>query len=133
MHNNPPRLTLAKLDELFDGMTREHLAAIKEQSMSGNGVGWSELKNRLRLACQNQPNPPTIMDRCKTCKHWAPCASMAHRENYKKAGGICSSDKIVEDRWRGYGADMMVYSYAEDGEFWTGPDFGCVHHQQVDA
>jgi hypothetical protein len=66
MDNNSPRLTLAMLDELLDGMTREHLAAIKEQSMSGNGVGWSELKNRLRLACQNQPNPPTTMDRCMT-------------------------------------------------------------------
>ena len=75
----------------------------------------------------------TTMDRCKTCKHWAPCASVAHWENDKKAGGICSSDKIVEDRWQGHGADMMVYSYCEDGEFWTGPDFGCVHHQQVDA
>ena len=55
MDNNPPRLTLAKLDELFDGMTQEHLAAIKEQSMSGNGVGWCELKDRL--ARYNRPNP----------------------------------------------------------------------------
>lgn len=55
MDNNPPRLTLAKLGELFDGMTRERLAAIKEQSMSGNGVGWCELKDRL--ARYNRPNP----------------------------------------------------------------------------
>jgi hypothetical protein len=55
MDNNPPRLTLAKLDKLFDGMTREHLAAIKEQSMRGNGVGWCELKDRL--ARHNRPNP----------------------------------------------------------------------------
>ena len=73
------------------------------------------------------------MDRCKTCKHWAPCASsIAHWGNDKKAGGICSSDKIVEDYGQGHGADMMVYPYAEGGEFWTGPDFGCVHHQQAE-
>ena len=73
------------------------------------------------------------MDRCKTCKHWAPCTSAAHGENDKKAGGICSSDKIVEDYGQGHGADTMVYSYSEGGEFWTGPEFGCVHHQRVDA
>ena len=81
----------------------------------------------------------TIMDRCKTCKHWAPCASdprFTYDENDKKAGGICGSDKIAEEscyNWQGHGADMLVYSYDEGGEFWTGPDFGCVHHQQVDA
>ena len=73
------------------------------------------------------------MDRCKTCKHWAPCTSAVHWENDKKAGGICMSDKITEDYGQGHGADMMVYSYIEGGEFWTGPDFGCVHHQRVDA
>lgn len=81
----------------------------------------------------------TTMDRCKTCKHWAPCASgsrFTNDENDKKAGGICGSDKIAEEscyNWQGHGADMLVYSYDEGGEFWTGPDFGCVHHQQVDA
>ena len=26
---------------------------------------------------------------------------------------------------------MLIYSYREDGEFWDGPDFGCVNHEGV--
>ena len=58
MHRNPTPLTLAKLDELFDEMTQEHLVAMKEQSMSGNGVGWSELKKRLTRHNQSNPSTP---------------------------------------------------------------------------
>lgn len=84
------------------------------------------------VATEPALSTPT-MDRCKTCKHWAPCASFAHWGNDKKSGGICSSDKITEDAWQGHGADMMVYLHFEGGEFWTGPDFGCVHHQNAEG
>lgn len=41
------------------------------------------------------------------------------------------SVKIVEPakRWTDEKkADMMVYDYNEDGGFWVGERFGCVHH-----
>jgi hypothetical protein len=47
----------------------------------------------------------------------------------KKAGGLCQSEKLNEDWGQSYGADMLIYEFGEGGGFWTGPDFGCVHHQ----
>ena len=74
------------------------------------------------------------MERCKTCKHWTPYATKypngGARED-ERAGGICGSAKLVEDYGQGHGADMLVYPYSEGGEFWTGPDFGCVNHEQA--
>lgn len=72
------------------------------------------------------------MEYCKTCKHWTPYttrypANICAKEDQRN-GGICDSVKMTEDYGRGHGADMMVYSYSESGEFWTGPDFGCVNH-----
>lgn len=65
------------------------------------------------------------MNTCKTCKHWAKPDSTLPKV---MAGGACVSGKIVED-WDGeYKSDTLVYPYTEGGYFWTGPDFGCVHH-----
>ncbi len=57
-------------------------------------------------------------------------ARAAARED-EHTGGICGSNKLAEDRGQGYGHDMLVYPYNEGGEFWTGPEFGCVHHEMV--
>ncbi len=57
------------------------------------------------------------MNTCKTCEHWI---------KYTKEGR-CSVDKIVEDTEQSIENDMMCM---ERGYFWTGPDFGCVHHRQ---
>jgi len=71
------------------------------------------------------------MENCKTCKHWTryldryPLSS----EGEKVAGGLCDSGKMIEEMSKNdYGADMLVYLYNEGGEFWTGPDFGCVNY-----
>jgi len=74
---------------------------------------------------------------CKTCKHWKPCVIYDRFANWNtkedgRAGGTCKSDKLIEDGGRGHDADMLVYAYNEGGSFWTGPDFGCVHHQRID-
>lgn len=71
----------------------------------------------------------TAGQRCKTCKHWSPL-SKSCRDPEVAAGGICKSSKLVEDQGQGHGADMLVYRYSEGGEFWTGPGFGCVHHEE---
>ncbi len=76
------------------------------------------------------------METCKTCKHWMPHSNKypkSHAREDKKAGGLCQSEKLVDDWGGGHGADMLIYEYSEDGGFWTGPDFGCVHHQIATA
>lgn len=72
------------------------------------------------------------MKTCITCAKW-----VAYDKHYpggsavgaKRAGGYCTSSKIVENYEDKYDPDMLVYPYCEGGEFWTGPNFGCVHHK----
>jgi hypothetical protein len=70
------------------------------------------------------------MNRCKTCMHWAEIP------NDRDLGGICENDqKIHEDDSKPgheFGQDHLVYSYYESGSFWTGPEFGCVHHSPAE-
>jgi hypothetical protein len=70
------------------------------------------------------------MSTCDTCKHWVP-VPVKHPRNYQSAainaGGLCEHDKIRESD--GHDEDALVYSYLEGGYFWTGPRFGCVHHE----
>lgn len=60
----------------------------------------------------------TAKPTCSTCKH-------------RDAGGYCNSDKLQED-WghctEDQKSDMLLYSFMESGRFWTGPNFGCIHH-----
>ena len=71
------------------------------------------------------------MERCKTCKHWTPY-SIKYPNDYvsedKRSGGICGNEKLTEYGGQGHGVDMLLYPYNEGGEFWTGPEFGCVNH-----
>jgi hypothetical protein len=68
------------------------------------------------------------MNRCKTCMHWQPIERA-------DCGGFCGNvEKIHEDDSKPgheFGQDHLVYSYYESGSFWTGPEFGCVHHTQT--
>jgi len=46
------------------------------------------------------------------------------------SGGMCKCDKIRET-WEAiddFSEDMLMYSYSENGSFWTGAKFGCVHY-----
>lgn len=67
----------------------------------------------------------TIMQTCKTCIFWTKDIT---KSNWRISGGICTSKKLTEDS--DYAADSLVYSYDEGGSFWTGPEFGCVHHKE---
>jgi hypothetical protein len=74
------------------------------------------------------------MDTCRTCKHWLPYRAKYPDSGAKEdeqSGGLCQSEKLTEDYYQGHGADMLIYPYMEGGEFWTGADFGCVHHQKA--
>ena len=76
------------------------------------------------------------MKRCKTCKHWVPYLT-AHPNGSlnspaERAGGFCESVKINESCGEEtYAPDMLCYTYMEGGAFWTGPEFGCVHHEDA--
>lgn len=76
------------------------------------------------------------MERCRTCKHWVPYLTefpnLSFNETDVQNGGYChNSAKLTEDHGQGHGADMLVYAYDESGRFWTGPEFGCVHHESA--
>ena len=53
---------------------------------------------------------------------------------FRDEEGYCRSEKMweegiaPEDR-----SDCLIYDYYEGGNFWVGPDFGCVHFQQAFA
>lgn len=64
------------------------------------------------------------MNTCKTCAHWRAYTGPGKQQ----VGGYCQSEKIIEDREGRFEPDALVYSYCEGGRFWTGPEFGCVHH-----
>lgn len=64
---------------------------------------------------------------CKTCKLWEKCGPNYYPSR-RAMGGYCTSPKMVEGTGS-FGADTLEYSYDEGGSFWTGPNFGCVHHK----
>jgi hypothetical protein len=70
---------------------------------------------------------------CKTCQHWQRVPAPPHQAFTKEylAGGKCTSEKLTEN-YEEYRPDTLVYSYHEGGDFWTGPDFGCVHHLPIE-
>mgnify|MGYP001611991145 FL=1 len=69
------------------------------------------------------------METCKTCQLWRPVVGEFYNKEASN-GGICKSGKITEEIG-GYAPDRLVYPYDEGGYFWTGPDFGCVHHKDA--
>jgi len=83
---------------------------------------WAEAAREGWRAAQGQKH-----GRCATCKSWRRVRSV--RED---AGGECLNEKLRE-KWgdASHEPDALVYSYSEGGGFWTGPDFGCVHHKSV--
>jgi hypothetical protein len=72
------------------------------------------------------------MNTCKTCKWHKPTPYDKHRPH----GGWCECPKLHEDGCppegeAEYSKDHLVYIYNESGGFWTGDDFGCVHHRPL--
>lgn len=63
------------------------------------------------------------MERCNTCKWWSVLSG------YRPGVHYCKHPKIAEDDGQDFGTDGMVYPYSEGTGMFTGPDFGCVHHE----
>jgi hypothetical protein len=75
------------------------------------------------------------MNHCKTCAHWKlyehayPNAPRSYADRVEFSGGLCTNPKLREGQGKeDYEPDSLTYPYLEGGHFWTGPDFGCVHH-----
>lgn len=66
--------------------------------------------------------------RCASCLHWSPVQHPADPEML--VGGWCTSDKLGESDSE-HSPDALRYGFSEGGGFWTGPEFGCVHHRPV--
>jgi len=51
---------------------------------------------------------------------------------YRDENGYCINEKLTESwmstRTDPSYSDYLIYSYNEDGSFWVGPDFGCIHY-----
>jgi len=75
------------------------------------------------------------VNRCKTCKHWDRSPPWLTDRSTggcypgREVGGFCRSPHIYEGECDAFQPDALVYSYNEGGAFWTGPEFGCVHHR----
>ena len=68
------------------------------------------------------------MNTCKTC--------ICHGTRKYLGGSNCTNHKMREnDRHVGvkktFEKDALVYEYYEGGDFWTGEDFGCIHHKEL--
>jgi hypothetical protein len=70
------------------------------------------------------------MNRCKTCRWWDQSSGRLSPSGSTGRGGDCSNEgKLHENYVVQAEDDHLVYSYNEGGGFWTGPEFGCVHHE----
>ena len=65
------------------------------------------------------------MTTCRTCAHWTEEAPYSQPERFVVR--VCAGIKLQEGFYD-HGTDSLCYSYMEGGAFYTGPDFGCVHH-----
>ena len=65
------------------------------------------------------------MKLCETCK-W-------------RVDGFCTNESKIREgsySWQGQeldDTDSLIYTYQENGAFYVGPKFGCVHHAEKEA
>ena len=65
------------------------------------------------------------MHRCKTCKWWDIDYIDRRGELGRLVSKPCSNLKLNDWDER----DTLDHEYDTDGEIFTGPDFGCIHHK----
>ena len=76
------------------------------------------------------------MKTCNRCISWTPynefrTYSICRENDPVRFGGICTSDSLGEPGDpKAYNKDSLTYSYDEEGYFWTGPAFGCIHWKE---
>ena len=64
------------------------------------------------------------MNQCKTCDFWG---EFGTQESF----GICHHPKLADlGAVRGQGPDVLGYEFDEGVAILTGPEFGCIHHEE---
>lgn len=70
------------------------------------------------------------MNTCKTCKHWEFPPDHVGKDG---VGGACTSGKFIDGSYPSKitPQDGIVFRDYEGygAVLWTGPDFGCIHHE----
>lgn len=92
-----------------------------------------EVKIKVKFNYKPCLRKVSTMQTCKTCIFWS--KDITSRYTWKVPGGICINEKLTESN---YENDSLVYTCEEStatedyhcGSFWTGPEFGCVHHKE---
>ena len=66
------------------------------------------------------------MNTCKTCVH-----HQIDDSRIQVGGARCVHPKLTEaGDDQSYTPDSLTYDYDEGGGFWTGDEFGCIHHEE---
>ena len=70
------------------------------------------------------------MNYCKTCKYHEKIKplSIIYYEGLLEGGYCNNTEKLSGYSDLVFGSDMMIVS-GDTYDFWTGPNFGCVHHE----
>lgn len=68
------------------------------------------------------------MNTCRTCKFWEIEETLT-RTYILSGAGECCCQKIRDTDGDVLADELVHESYGMGRRFWTGPDFGCVHHQ----
>ena len=72
------------------------------------------------------------MSACETCKHWNDTIAPYGRREYLTRK--CENEKFQQGLYLGKEkVDELYYVYDEGGWFFTGPKFGCIHHEDING
>ena len=70
------------------------------------------------------------MDTCKTCKYWEKDRPGGYIDGQGANGHSCLNRKLRDLTDESpFSDDALVYEPHDCEPFWTGPDFGCIHHK----
>jgi hypothetical protein len=65
------------------------------------------------------------VNRCKTCVFW----DVNEDDSFMRGMGRCSNALVVDAPIHTPPADGLVVVCDGPSHIWTGPEFGCVHHE----
>lgn len=71
-----------------------------------------------------------IMNTCKTCNFWR-FTPKEDVDQSKIRRCYCPSIRNAEYGLETIPSDGLTYGYDEGAAFYTGPDFGCIHHKKA--
>jgi hypothetical protein len=64
------------------------------------------------------------METCKTCRWWGTLSGGKSENRECLHPKLCEPSDVTEDAM-----DLLTTYYSHAGGIFTGPDFGCIHHE----